>query len=217
MSLRNPKYICDMANHIRPNGVVHGPNNNVGIHETIPYSSLPEKLEGCESDNTLIISRTNAAVISCAINLHQRGIKVRIVDRDLADEVKYFINSFFTKDLVKLKQKLNAYEDKASRSPNALYVQMVRDRCSYTRQLIEASASFNSLLELIKATFEKHPDGFKLSSIHKSKGLEAANIFILNPPIELEICMSHPIAREQEINLHFVAVTRSALNLYWVK
>lgn len=217
VTLRNPKFICDMANHIRPNGVIHGPNKHEGTHETIPYSSLPEKLECCTSDNTLIISRTNAAVISCAINLHQRGIKVRIVDRDLADEVKYFLNSFFTKDLSKLKQKLNAYEDKASRSPNALYVQMIRDRCSYTRQLIDASPNFNALLELIKATFEKHPDGFKLSSIHKSKGLEAENIFILNPPIELEVCMNHPIAREQEINLSFVAVTRSARNLFWVK
>jgi superfamily I DNA/RNA helicase len=217
MTQRCPAYICDMANHIRPNGIIHGPNKQEGKHETITYDSLPEKMQECRATNTLIISRTNAAVISCAIKLHKLGIPCRIVDRDLADEVKFFINSFFTKDLSKLLQRLQTYEDKGTRSKNLLWAQMVRDKCTYTKELINAVSSYSELLELLKDTFEKHPNGFPLSSIHKAKGLEALNIFVLNPPVELACCMEHPIAKEQEINLHFVAVTRSALNLYWVK
>jgi len=32
----------------------------------------------------------------------------------------------------------------------------------------------------------------------------------------MQIAMNHPIAREQEINLHFVALTRCSSNLFWV-
>jgi superfamily I DNA/RNA helicase len=93
---------------------------------------------------------------------------------------------------------------------------MCQDKASYTRQLVNAVTTFTELLQLIKDTFEKYPKGYKLSSIHRAKGLEAMNVFILNPPIELEMAMNHPIGRIQEGNLHFVGLTRSSRNLYWV-
>lgn len=218
MTLRCPPFACDMANYLRPGGVIKGPNQGPGTHDTIDYTSLPEKLvTTCSPDNTLIVSRTNAAIISCAIGLHQQGIPCRIIDKDLADEVKYFFKGFHTQDLRKLADAINAYERKHEKARNPLWRQMVLDKCSYARSLLSASKDWNHLLDIISSTFEKHPDGFKLSSLHKSKGLEALNIFILNPPIELEAAMQHPIGREQEINLHFVGLTRTAMNLYWVK
>jgi superfamily I DNA/RNA helicase len=216
MTLRCPPFICDMANHIRPKGIIKGPNTEDGEHNTISYDSLPEKLKGCSERKSLIISRTNAAVISCAIRLHKLGIKCQIVDKDLADEVRKFFNQFQTQNPSKLFDRINAYEQRGLRSKNELWGQMVSDRCTYARELLSNVSTWNELLSLIKETFEAHPDGYKLCTIHKSKGLEAENIFILNPPVELEVAMKHPIAKIQEVNLSFVAITRSARNLYWV-
>jgi len=216
MTLRCPPFICDMANHIRPRGIIKGPITEDGTHETISYDSLPEKIRAVSTRKCLIISRTNAAVISCAIMLHQKAIKCQIIDKDLADEVKKFFGQFQTQNTSKLMEKINAYEDKGRRSRNELWAQMVVDKCTYARELLSAVSSWSELLDLIKETFESYPDGYKLCTIHKSKGLESENIFILNPPVELEVAMKHPIAREQEINLSFVAITRCAKNLFWV-
>jgi len=217
MTLRNPPFICEKANWLRPGGVIQGPNQSPASEHTITYDSLPEKLvTQCKPKNTLIISRTNAAIISTAILLHKKGIPCQIVDKDLADEIKKFFNMFFTKDISKLYQKLDSYREQNSRSKNPLWVQFVEDKCHYCRELLDQVKSWDQLMDLLKATFEKHLDGFKLCSIHKSKGLEAVNIFIINPPVEMQIAMNHPIAREQEINLHFVALTRCSSNLFWV-
>jgi len=61
------------------------------------------------------------------------------------------------------------------------------------------------------------PNGVLLSSVHRAKGLEANNVFVLlkNAP------MPHPMAKqkweiEQERNLKYVAITRAIENLYWV-
>ena len=217
MTLRCPPFICDMANSIRPDGVIKGPNTEDGEHLTIDYSSLPEKLKAsCTPRSTLIVSRTNAAVVSCALLLHRNSIPCQIVDKDLADEVKNFFGAFHTRDIRKLTELVEAYEAKGVRSKNAMWAQMCSDKATYAKELLSVCTSWNELTELIKETFEKHPEGFKLSSIHKAKGLEATNIFVLNPPIELPAAMFHPVAKEQEANLHFVALTRSSKNLYWV-
>lgn len=217
MTLRNPPYIVDMANHLRPGGVIKGPNPGPGEHETISYSTLPGKVKGCKPFDTLLISRTNAAVLSCALLLHKHKIPCQIIDKDLADEVKFFFKGFLTKDVTKLRAKIRDYENKNSQSKNKFWVELVKDKCAVCYTLLDEVHSFPELMKLIEITFETRKDGYKLCSIHKSKGLEARNIFILNPPIELAVAMEHPIAREQEINLHFVALTRSAMNLYWVK
>jgi hypothetical protein len=217
MTLRNPPFICDKANWLRPGGVIKGPNQGPGKEETIYYASLPEKLvTECKPEETLIISRTNAAIVSTAILLHKKGVPCRIVDKDLAEEIKKFFSMFYTQDIQKLYAKLDQYREQNTKSKNQLWVQFVEDKCNYCRQLLDQVKTWDQLMELLKVTFEKHLNGFKLCSIHKSKGLEAHNIFIINPPVELSIAMHHPIAREQEVNLHFVALTRSAMNLTWV-
>ena len=62
------------------------------------------------------------------------------------------------------------------------------------------------------------PAGIKFSSIHKSKGLEAEQVFYLQPPgvgpIESKM---QDWERVQERNLKYVAVTRAIKELYYVR
>lgn len=62
------------------------------------------------------------------------------------------------------------------------------------------------------------PQGVLFSSVHRAKGLEAKNVFLLLPP---GAGMPHPMAksdwqREQERHLRYVAITRAIDNLTYV-
>ena len=54
-------------------------------------------------------------------------------------------------------------------------------------------------------------------SIHKSKGLEAENVFILNEAKPFEKLGRSKDMIQQENNLSYVAITRAKENLYLVK
>ena len=61
----------------------------------------------------------------------------------------------------------------------------------------------------ISSTFSDDVEGVVFSSIHKAKGLEAKNIFLLKPDL-----LPHPMAKQswemqQEKNLQYVAYTRT--------
>lgn len=63
------------------------------------------------------------------------------------------------------------------------------------------------------------PKGVIFSSVHRAKGLEASRVFILLPK---DAPMPHPLAKsqwqkEQELNLAYIAVTRSINELVYVK
>ncbi|KKK54829.1 hypothetical protein LCGC14_3080770, partial [marine sediment metagenome] len=69
----------------------------------------------------------------------------------------------------------------------------------------------------IKTIFSDHSEGVVFSSIHKAKGLEAKRVYILEPGL-----MPHPMAKKswemtQEINIKYVAYTRSLDTLVFVK
>jgi len=216
MTQRCPPHICDLANAIRPGGVTPGPNTLEGDNEKLSISSLPGKLKELNPRSVLILSRTNATIVNTALYLYKKEVPVKIIDKDLGNEILNFFKTFKTKDIKTLHRRVNAYEGCHERSRNPLWVQTVKDKAGVCRSLLNEVSTFKELEELIGRTFQTEKEGFPLTTVHKAKGLEAPNVFILNPPIELPIAMEHPIGREQEINLHFVAVTRSSQNLYWV-
>jgi superfamily I DNA/RNA helicase len=72
------------------------------------------------------------------------------------------------------------------------------------------------LVEKLRMMFSDKVEGVVFSSIHRSKGLEAKNVYILHGEL-----LPHPKAREgeemeQEMNCKFVAITRSLDRLIWV-
>jgi superfamily I DNA/RNA helicase len=78
----------------------------------------------------------------------------------------------------------------------------------------------DEVIQKIESIFtdDKTTPGIMLSSVHKSKGLEARRVFILLPE---EAPMPHPMSktswgREQEMNLKYVAITRAIEELVWV-
>lgn len=94
-----------------------------------------------------------------------------------------------------------AFEDKI----NTLNV--ISDGCKDTK----------SMLEKIDNLFKDNANGICFSTIHKAKGLEADNIFIIAlDKLPLKRAMKNPIQAQQEWNLAYVAYTRAKSALYLV-
>ena len=69
----------------------------------------------------------------------------------------------------------------------------------------------------IDKLFKDSDKGICFSTIHKSKGLEADNVFIIAlNKLPLQRAMKNPIQAQQEWNLCYVAYTRPKKALYLV-
>ena len=218
MTQRCPPAICDYANEIRPGGIIPGPNTHKAIIKTISKNSLPEMLTGSINPaNSLFVSRTNATIINLAIWMHTKSIPFTLVDKDLKDEISRFLNSLKADSLSGLKTALRKWLTRMERCPNPFYVHSCQDKYNYISTILSQCNSLTDINTFLEESFSDRVPGFRLTSCHKAKGLEAQNIFIVNPPIPLSFAMNHPIARDQELNLDFVARTRSSQDLYLVK
>lgn len=76
--------------------------------------------------------------------------------------------------------------------------------------------SVDRVIEKIEALFTDDKQGIILSTIHKAKGLESNNVFILNSELMPSKWARQDWEREQENNLMYVAYTRAKHNLVFI-
>lgn len=134
-------------------------------------------------------------------------------------------------------------KENAKRHPNERRLLSIQDRVDCIISFTEGANTVDDVLKKINSVFAdkqcrrcninlreevdkcprckgpvERPTGIRLSSIHKSKGLEAKKVFLL----QLKgACVPHPMAktawqREQESNLLYVAITRAIEELCYV-
>lgn len=75
--------------------------------------------------------------------------------------------------------------------------------------------NFSSLKEKVRNIFSGDKKGIILSTIHKSKGLEANRVFFLNPELLPSKYAKTPKALYAEECLKFVAITRAKEELVY--
>ena len=80
------------------------------------------------------------------------------------------------------------------------------------------SDSISTLISVLKSMFVEidDPDAIILCTIHKSKGLEADIVYILNEFLIPSKFAKSPMQLEQEMNLKYVARTRAKKELYYL-
>ena len=89
------------------------------------------------------------------------------------------------------------------------------DVCDTLLAVADNVTNIEDLKYKIQEIFSDKKEGIVCSSVHKAKGLEADNVFILNYHL-----MPHPMAEtpeeiQQEMNIKYVAITRAKKNLYY--
>ena len=168
-----------------------------------------------------ILCRNNFPLVAAFIMLLEKGKKASIMGRDFGENLcRLMDNQSCLDDLYLL------LEDKASKLKkrglseiaiinNASYVAL-KEKVSIIETLYKRfPGSFLALKQKIKNIFSDDKTGIILSTIHKSKGLEAKRVFFLNPELIPSKFAKTPKALYAEDCLKFVAITRAKEELVY--
>jgi len=168
-----------------------------------------------------IICRNNAPNVALAFALIRKGVGCRIEGRDIGQNLITLCNKWKkVSDLNEFTERLSAFFNKEFEKASKAKMQMLEDKLETMIILIERCQSLGkndvqSLKSLIEAMFTdngdpKNADLVVLSSIHKSKGLEFDNTYLIgNDQLVPSKYAITDDQKQQEQNLLYVSVTRA--------
>jgi len=186
----------------------------VDDHEPLPQEIPPHfpVIEAANFENYMILSRTNAKLLRAGLQLLRHDVPTKIVKReDDSVSLVQMLNDFFDEVKQPTTEATMVHLDALMNKANAMpYNQGIAlyDKCECLKVIIK-DCKKQQLVPAILEKLDRSVNGaIRLCTIHKAKGLEAHFIFILFPPIRHEKATT-PDQIEQEINLEFVAESRS--------
>jgi len=204
-----------------PSSVIEFSQQFVSTIESAP-GAIVGSVEELEKDlivktvnkGDVILSRTNAPIVSLCMKLLKNKIPANILGRDIAsnimslvdkskaktiDELVVFINKWKNKECEKL---IKAEKDCSS----------VIDKADCIIAIAEECDSIKDMESVIKKMFSDSSENsiVTLSNTHKYKGKQANNIFVLFDTFK-------PFRNQEETNLAYVATTRAIKKMYIVK
>lgn len=169
-----------------------------------------------------MLCRNTKPLVEVAYALIQRNIPCHVEGKEIGRGLLKLINRWKVRGLHALVDKLEEFRERevvkllaAKREASAETLNDKIDTILVIMEGLGQNATVDDLRNRIMSMFEDTPDGFPaqnftLSTVHKSKGLEWERVFLLGR----EKFMPSRFARQdwqmaQEINLMYVAVTRS--------
>jgi superfamily I DNA/RNA helicase len=218
------KAIVLEAQKIVGNAINYGTTNPEGKVVT----TNEEDMELTEGD--MLVSRVNAPLMSIAWKLVKERKNVKVIGRDIGKGLIKLINKIRGKGKNKIEginELVLGVEGWRRKEIDKLTAKMsdtdaqqiiVNDQADCIVQIACECDSIEEMVMFISGLFDDSDvkKCIRLSSIHRSKGLEASKVFFYNPGN-----VPHPMAKTeeakiQEMNLKFVAITRAINELIYV-
>ena len=213
----------------------------MGFVKTIDKNKISEYAKAGD----MVISRKNKWIAEVVLDLARNGIPIFIEDKEMVEAIKRQILSSKCTSVGTLEKFLQKVISNYNKKLFEIVSKNAREG-GHEEEHLEAVVEVNSkidntsfLLEILKSYLENHassdsvskfsnfidkllnttpsPNCVRLCSIHKAKGLEATNVFVLN---EAKINYDFRNSKEQNIqekNLSYIATTRAKEGLYLVK
>lgn len=217
ISYRCPKKVVEKANSVY-NVIQPFEQNEDG---EVRDGSIDEVANG-----DFILCRNNKPLVEAYIYLLINGKKAYIKGKNLGDGILKLVSKVEDKTLSEgmriLKDLLNEiYLDLrnngvAKPGNHPRYVSLF-EKVEIIDILTEKYLSFKKLTSILKEMFvDDIKDGITLSTIHKAKGLESNNVFILRRELIPSQYAEKGWEIEQEQNLLYVAYTRSKNRLIFI-
>lgn len=167
-----------------------------------------------------ILCRNTAPLISTAFSLLLARRTVQVLGRDIGQGLAALVKKLKADNLQDLEVKLNEYHksktEELIKKDKESKIQSITDKVECIRIFARNSTSIDGLLDGIKKMFEDKVNAITLATVHKAKGLEWTNVFILNRHLMPSKFATQPWQLQQEQNLIYVAVTRAKLNLTYI-
>lgn len=170
----------------------------------------------------MVICRTNAPLVQAAYSMLRARIPCVILGREIGQGLLSLIKKLKASDVPTLLHRLETWESKES--ANLLLMgkedkaAAVHDKAETIRVFAEGVDSIPELERAIERMFDDKSSGdvVTLATIHKSKGLEAERVFIINFDDMPSRWAKKDWQQQQERNLTYVAVTRAKSHLQFV-
>lgn len=212
-----------------------------GFVKTIDKNKISEYAKAGD----MVISRKNKWIAEVVLDLARNGTPIFIEDKEMVGAIKRQILSSKCTSVGTLKKFLQKVISNYNKKLFEIVSKNIREG-GHEEEHLEAVTETNSkidntsfLLEILEGYLEHHassdsiskfsnfidkllnttpsPNCVRLCSIHKAKGLEATNVFVLN---EAKINYDFRNSKEQNVqekNLSYIATTRAKEGLYLVK
>jgi superfamily I DNA/RNA helicase len=216
VSYRCPKNVIHLAQNwvpkiTCPDTAIDGEVNEIGLNELYKLAK-----PGC-----YVLSRTNAPLIKVCLTFIRKGIRANILGRDIGKQLSYLIKKSKKKQISAFLKWLEAWKDKEVKKLVAKNVKPdnVLDRfeclvnlCEECDSLYEVTAK---ITELFNDTSEKNI--VVLSTIHKAKGTERDDVFLLRWTFRVWFDQMRWIDKpNEEANIAYTACTRTMKRLFIV-
>lgn len=229
------KAIVEEAKKYVPDFEAHE-SNSEGKISTALYKSEDGKPTYREQvqDGDMVICRCNAPLVSQCFKFLRRGRKATIQGRDVGQGLISTVNKVMkgydeTSDnqIAELHQKLSDWlhteetKENAKRNPSESRLLALQDRYDCLICFTEGAKTVKDVTDKIESIFtnNKAERGIRMSSVHRAKGLESNRVFILQckgAAMPLAWKDQADWEYEQELNILYVAVTRSIQELIYV-
>lgn len=216
---RCPKNVIAQAQKIVPQ-IEAAEGAQDGVTESITYQQFKDLAQ----ENDFVLARCTAPLVSGCLEMIREGRKAVVLGRDIGDQLITLIKKLAAADSQQSSafyEALKYWESKEverlSRTDNDAMIQVVQDKVATLAALVEAAPTVAGMIDKVNSIFSKDAKGITFTTVHKAKGMEADNVFILQPEM-----MPHPMAKleyqkQQEMNIKYVAITRARKALRWVK
>lgn len=214
VSWRCPKVVVERAQEFG-SPIQAAPNAIEGKEETLKNDHMIERAQSGD----FILCRTCAPVVETALELIRNGKKAYVQGSDMIKGLINLLNKIGKKGYNgNAAEQISTYvEQVMMKIKDDKKREKMSDKLMTLAVLAEEIETLDGVARKIENLFKDDQKGIMCSTVHRAKGLESANVFIIHPEL-----MPHPMAklaweRQQEVNLQFVAVTRAKENLYWVE
>lgn len=172
-------------------------------------------------DGDLVLCRCNAPLVSAVYAFIKSGRKAVIRGRDIGKNLLSFIDKMKPTSIVDLVTKVQEYKfrevERLTAAGKEGQVQSLQDKCECIEALCDGVRDLSELRLRIQTIFDDDTKtGIVLSSVHRAKGDEADRVWILKPEL-LPLPMGQEWEQEQEMNIKYVALTRSKSELVFVE
>ena len=195
-------------------------------------SHVNELTKDLFKENDMVLCRTTAPLVVLCMKLIQGGVTAVVKGKDIAQDLQMLVDNANTTSIMQVlayldneKNKLIATirSDRKCSESDARQTQKfinLEDRCKCIENICRYSLKDTAeLKDYINQLFsdENIDNAVTLSTVHKSKGLEANRVLILLPN-KLPLTWQQQLDWQfkQELNLKYVAITRARKELVFI-
>ena len=177
-------------------------------------------------DGDLVLCRNTRPLVALCLQFIAQGRKATIKGGDIGKNLINMVRNTKVKLIEPMFNKFNKEYDKLIKkaktqyplkpAEEVSYVANMNDKIEALRAISKTCKNTEEVVRLIESIFTDNVSGIVLSTVHKAKGLEADNVFIIE-----RFRMPAPFAnkeweQEQESNLDYVARTRAKHKLIYI-